>query len=235
MTAVQLVRRAVAEALFVHPRVRHQEIATAAEASTLSQALPEFVPFRGRSVEAVVAILDWDHRLPSRNLTLRLHLCYSTSGEARIRELIAQRDEEIEERDLYPEFDVPDYSGLPGDEIYECELRSDLGLGECHLVSPWRREVAAEYGAPAVAAVRRSVAFAEARAAHKGRQKSLGDLEAVAWTPPCESHYERWTVDVWWLTTFDGRVGKGLSFLVDLEKKPGERVVAQREFQVRAG
>jgi hypothetical protein len=235
LSIVQLVRRAVAEALCVHPRIRHQGLIGPAEAQALAAALPPFLSFRDRAVAGVVAILDWDHRLPTRVMTLRLHLCYSAEGEARIRELIAGRDEEIADRDLYPEFDVPDYTGLPGDEVYECEVRPDLSLAECHLVSPWRREIAAEDAAPAVAAVRRSQAFAQSRSAHKGRSASLGDLEAVAWTPPCESGYTRWTVDVWWLTAFDGRVGKGLSFLVDLEQKPGERVVAQREFQVRAG
>lgn len=235
LTPVQLVRRAVADALCVHPRIQHQELAPLDRLRALSEALPPFVPFRDRGAAGVIAILDWDHRLPSRGLTLRLHLCYSAEGEARIRELIAARNEEIAERDLFPEFDVPDYTGFPGDEVYECELRPDLSIVECHLVSPWRREIAAEDAAPAVAAVRRSQAFAQSRTAHKGRSASLGDLEAVAWTPPCESGYPRWTIDVWWLTAFDGRVGKGLSFLVDLEQKPGERVVAQREFQVRAG
>jgi hypothetical protein len=40
---------------------------------------------------------------------------------------------------------------------------------------------------------------------------------------------------VWWLTSFDGRVGKGWSFLVDLGPKAVDPVVASREFTVRAG
>jgi hypothetical protein len=235
MGLVQLVRRAVEEALFVHPRISYQNLDGAEQIRALAQSLPEFVPFRGRTAAGVVAILDWDHRLPSRSLVLRLHLCYSAASEAHIRQLMAVRTEQLQARDLFPEFDVPDYAGLPGDEIYECELRPDLGLIECRLVSPWRREIAPEDAAPAVAAVRRSAVFAKARQEHKGRAANLGDLEAVAWTPPCESGYERWTLDVWWLTAFDGRIGKGWSFLVDLTKKPGERVVAHREFAVRAG
>ncbi|MCS6915014.1 MAG: hypothetical protein RMK29_05630 [Myxococcales bacterium] len=232
---MQKVRRAVAEALHVHPRIRDQQLDGAAQVQALAEALPEFVPFRGHTVEGVVAILDWDHHLPSRSLLLRLHLCYTAAGEARLRQLVALRTEEIGERNLFPEFDVPDYAGLPGDEVYECELRPDLSLVGCRLVSPWRRDVAAEEAALAVAAVRRSSQFAQLRSQHKGRPAALGDLEVVAWTPPCESGYSRWTLDVWWLTAFDGRVGRGLSFLVDLEQKPGERVVAQREFHVRAG
>ena len=42
----------------------------------------------------------------------------------------------------------------------------------------------------------------------------------------------RWTIDVWWLTAFDGRIGKGWSFLVDAEAP--DPVVAHREFTVRA-
>ena len=225
----------MAERLYVHPRLSHQRLDSPEQFQALSRALPEFVAFRGRKVEEAVALLDWDHRLPSRSVILRLHLCYSAGTEAVIRRAIADRQEHIAARDLYPEFDVPDYSGLPGDEIYECELRTDLSILECRLTSAWRREIAAEDAAPAVAAVRRSAAFTQTRQSHKGRAQNLGDLEAVAWTPPCESGHPRWTLDVWWLTAFDGRVGKGWSFLVDLEQKPGERVVAHREFAVRAG
>lgn len=225
----------MAESLYVHPRISHQHFDNAERIQALSAALPEFVAFRGRRVEGAVAVLDWDHRLPSRGLILRLHLCYTQANEGRIRQAIVERRQQIASRDLYPEFDVPDFSGLPGDELYECELQPDLGLVECRLTSPWRRDISPEDGAPAVAAVRRSAIFSETRLAHKGRAANLGDLEAVAWTPPCESGHARWTLDVWWLTAFDGRVGKGWSFLVDLEQKPGERVVAHREFQVRAG
>lgn len=232
---VQLVRRAVAETLYVHPRISFQGLDGREQVQALAAALPEFVPFRGHQVTDVVAILDWDHRLPSRGLVLRLHLCYTHANEAQLRAAIEDRQQDIAARDLFPEFDVPDFSGLPGDEIYECELQPDLVLVECRLASAWRRDITPEDAAPAVAAVRKSAAFSQTRMSHKGRASSLGDLEAVAWTPPCESGYARWTLDVWWLTAFDGRVGKGWSFLVDLEQRPGERVVAHREFAVRAG
>ena len=60
----------------------------------------------------------------------------------------------------------------------------------------------------------------------------LGDLEAVSWTPPCETGHPRWTLDVWYLLAFDGRVGSGRSLLVDLEDR---KVVTVRDFSVRAG
>jgi hypothetical protein len=86
-----------------------------------------------------------------------------------------------------------------------------------------------------VTVVRGSTQYADARKAEPGRQPHLGDLEAVAWTPPCESNLARWTLDVWWLTSFDGRIGKGWSFLVDVGHPGAEQVVAAREFTIRAG
>ena len=62
------------------------------------------------------------------------------------------------------------------------------------------------------------------------RPAYLGDLEAVSWTPPCESQHSRWTLDVWYLLAFDGRIGSGRSFLCDLE---ANQVVAVRDFSVR--
>jgi hypothetical protein len=100
------------------------------------------------------------------------------------------------------------------------------------LTSPWRREVAEEDAQRAVLVVRQSAHFAEAKRAEPQRPPNLGDLEAVAWTPPCESNHDHWTIDVWWLTSFDGRLGKGWSFLVDAS---GSQVVAAREFTIRAG
>ena len=60
----------------------------------------------------------------------------------------------------------------------------------------------------------------------------LGDLEAVSWTPPCETEHERWTLDVWYLLAFDGRIGSGRSFLADVETK---QIVSVRDFSVRTG
>ncbi len=103
------------------------------------------------------------------------------------------------------------------------------------LTSPWRRDVAEEDATAAIDAVRTSSVFADVKQQELGRSAALGDLEAVAWTPPCESGQKRWTLDVWWLTAFDGRIGRGWSFLVDPAAAGDERVVASREFTVRAG
>jgi hypothetical protein len=54
----------------------------------------------------------------------------------------------------------------------------------------------------------------------------------VSWTPPCESDHVRWTLDVWYLLAFDGRIGSGRSFLADLESK---QIISVRDFSVRTG
>jgi hypothetical protein len=220
--------------LLLHPRVAQQGFADGDLRRVLGEVLPRVAPFRGRAVHSVVATLDWDHRLPSKALTLRLHLCYDEAGRARFEQALGRRRTEIAERDRYPEFDVPDLAGLPADESYDVELTSSLQIESMRLTSPWRREIAPEDARQAVATVRGSSQFADVQSSDVARSPSLGDLEAVAWTPPCESQYARWTLDVWWLTSFDGRVGRGWSFLVDFSTGD-ERVAAAREFTIRAG
>ncbi len=221
-------------AFVLHPRVAQQKVTEADLQRVVSAALPRVLPFRGRAVHSVVAALDWDHRLPSKMLTLRLHLLYDEAGRQRFEQALAVRTAEISDRDRYPEFDVPDLNGLPADESYDCELTGDLTVETMRLTSPWRREIAPEDAGAAIASVRQSQHFAEVEKNTPARPAGLGDLEAVAWTPPCESQQQRWTLDVWWLTSFDGRVGRGWSFLVDVAAGD-ERVVASREFTIRAG
>lgn len=220
--------------LQIHPRVAQQGIAPDAAKNVFEAALPRLKPFADRAVHSVVGVLDWDHRLPSKQLTMRLHVFYDEAGRGRFDQSLARRQEEIAARDLYPEFDVPDFGGLPADEAYDVELTAGLEIDAMRLTSPWRRDVAEEDAAKAIEAVRGSSVFADVKKQEAGRSSALGDLEAVAWTPPCESGQPRWTLDVWWLTAFDGRIGRGWSFLVDTSAE-GERVLASREFTVRAG
>jgi hypothetical protein len=220
--------------LVLHPRVAQQGFAEEDLQKLLGEVLPRVAPFRGRAVHSVVATLDWDHRLPSKTLTLRLHLCYDEAGRSRFEQAHARRRQEIADRDRFPEFDVPDLAGLPADESYDVELTSTLAVESMRLTSPWRREIAPEDARQAVATVRRSSQFADVQVGDAARSPQLGDLEAVAWTPPCESQQARWTLDVWWLTSFDGRIGRGWSFLVDFVSGD-ERVAAAREFTIRAG
>jgi hypothetical protein len=200
----------------------------------LAHAMPKLVPFRAHAVDSTFALLDWDHRLPSKALTVRLHLVYDAAGRERFRQALQRRQDEIQARNRYPEFDVPDYSGLPSDEAYDVELSAELTVEAIRLVSPWRREVAAEDAQVAVGAVRKSAQFDDLQRSVGPRPPGLGDLEAVAWTPPCESGLPGWTLDVWWRISFDGRVGRGWSFLVEVDL-PELPVCAAREFSIRAG
>jgi hypothetical protein len=221
--------------LQIHPRIEQQGVGREAAQRVFDATLPRLQAFRGHTVHAIVGVLDWDHRLPSKQLTLRLHICYDEAGQSRFAQALERRREEIRARDVFPEFDVPDFGGLPADESYDVELTSALEIEAMRLTSPWRRDVAEEDANAVIEAVRDSTVFADVKKQEAGRSAALGDLEAVAWTPPCESGQKRWTLDVWWLTAFDGRIGRGWSFLVDPTAGPGERVVASREFTVRAG
>jgi hypothetical protein len=222
----------VLKALRLHPRIAYQGFfADDAVKQRLLANLPALVPFKNR-YHAAVAIVDWDHRLPSKTLTLRLYLFYDEWRFSEGESAFDQRLEEIGARDRFPEFDVPDFGELPADEIYEAEVQPDGAVAQCRLTSAWRREVAPVEGHAAVSVARGSSEFEKIAAAALDRPRHLGDLEAVSWTPPCESGHAHWTLDVWYLLAFDGRVGSGRSLLVDLGEK---QVIRVRDFSVRAG
>jgi hypothetical protein len=229
--AAQRVRTAVAGALRFHPRVAYQGLfAEPGTRAALAAQLPDLVPFGDHHYHEVVALLDWDHRLPSKALVLRLYAYYDERSAARGRESFDLRTEDIAERDRYPEFDVPDYEGLFADEAYEASVDLKGTVERPRLVSEWRRQVDAAVADECVVLVRASREFKSV--ARPGlRPGGLGDLEAVAWCPPCESDYTDWTVDVWYLTEFDGLLGKGYSFMVDVRQ---QKVALAREFVVRA-
>ena len=217
--------------LRLHPRVAQQGVSTSAAQKVLAGCLGRLQPFQGRATHSVVAALDWDHRLPSATMTLRLHLFYDEISRGRFDQAFDRRLAEIGARDLYPEFDVPDFGGLPADETYDGELSPLLELEGLRLTSPWRREVPEDDSERALAVVRQSPEFAVVAAATADRASHLGDLEAVSFTAPCESGHANWALDVWWLTAFDGRMGRGWSFLVDLKTQV---ILSHREFSIRA-
>jgi hypothetical protein len=177
-------------------------------------------------------MVDWDHRLPSRQAMLRLYAHYSEDRRRDAQRALDDRLAEIAKEDLFPEFDVPDFIGLPADEAYETELDLSGNPSRLRLISEWRREIQQAPAEQAVEIVRSSDPFRELRAKAKIRPAALGDLEPAEWSPPCESGHVRWGVDVWYLLTFNGMVGEGRAFLVDLEERA---VVRERDFQFRAG
>jgi hypothetical protein len=226
------LRAFVAEGIRRHPRVAYQDLFGGDEAAAkIAATLPPLPSFRHDHVGAL-AIIDWDHKLPSQALALRVFGYYSEEALDAGLEAFDDRIEQIAERDRYPEFDVPDFDGLPADEAYEMELSPAGVIGRCRLTSAWRRTIASNEAASAVALAQRSPEFQNLIATTSARPSYLGDLEAVSWTPPCESQHPRWTLDVWYLLAFDGRVGSGRSFLVDLVDNA---LVTTRDFSVRTG
>ena len=217
----------------VHPRVETQDLfRDPATLGKIVAALPTFMPFKGRTYKAAMWVIDWDHRIPSRDYILRLYVFYSAQGKA-IGELsFADRAAQIEREDLFPEFDVSDFAGLAADEVYEAEGPVGGELKPFRLVSEWRREIDAKAARKAEQIARASHHFKEVASETRARPPGLGDLEAAEWCPPSESGHGRWGVDVWYLRSFNGMVGEGTAFLVDLDD---EKVVRQRDFQFRAG
>src|SRR5688500_15039259 len=87
--------QAVLKALRLHPRVAYQGFFTEqAGRDKLIANLPSLVAFRER-YHAAIAIVDWDHRLPSKQLTLRFYLYYDEWTFAEGEAAFDQRLEEI--------------------------------------------------------------------------------------------------------------------------------------------
>jgi hypothetical protein len=219
--------------LVVHPRIAAQpQIVEATRGARLAAELPPLVPFGSAEYAGGDWVLDWDHRLPSRQSILRLSAYYTDGRRQAAQAARELRLGDIRRDDLFPEFDVPDFSGMPADEAYEAELEVGGAPAKLRLVSEWRREIDASAAARAVAIVRSSPSFQEVMAKGSFRPPGLGDLEAAEWAPPCESGHARWGIDVWYLLTYNGMVGEGRAFLVDVIEPV---VVRERDFQFRAG
>jgi hypothetical protein len=227
------LRYLIGERLIVHPRLKQQQLYTSLpEIERLVADLPPLVPFQDGTYVDADWILDWDHRLPSRNAILRLGAYYSPARRDEARAVIEDKHSEIARTDLFPEFDVADFAGVPGDEVYEAEMEIGSPPARLRLVSEWRREVDPVSAERAVAIVRASPSFKEIQIRTAIRPPGLGDLEAAEWTPPCESGHARWGIDVWYLLTYNGMVGEGRAFLVDHHES---LVIRERDFQFRAG
>lgn len=224
-------REQIATALVLHPKVAFQGLVSdEAARRALANRLPDFVPFRRPVYHGFLPVVDWDHRIPSKELIVRVYCYYTPESLAYGKADLKAKLDDIQAKNVFPEFDVPDLSGVVADEAYDVVMTVDGDVQSTRLASAWRRDLDPRDAARAASVVRASQQFAVLKKNLKNRPPNLGDAEAVSWTPPCESHYERWTVDVWYLVSYDGMFGKGKSFLVDLET---EQVVAVREFTVR--
>ncbi len=194
-----------------------------AEQNRLFAGIPALVPFRKPYV-GTLAVLDWDHKLPSQELFLRVYAYCEADTLLSGHEAYDQREADIGRKDRFPEFDVPDFEGIVADEAYEFRLAMDGALRESSLKSSWRRFVDGVTVEVAVRTVRASPEFARLARLPSTRPALMADLEVVCWMAPCESELPHWTVDVWHITRFDGRVGMGLGFLVDPETQSVARV-----------
>jgi hypothetical protein len=227
------LREELKRAVKLHPRVSTQGLfKEPADLHKLASTLPVFLPFKGKSYKAAMWVLDWDHRIPSKDYIVRLYAFYSSQGKALGELSFADRSQQIEREDLFPEFDVSDFAGLAADEVYEAEGPVGGDLKPFRLVSEWRREIDTKAARKAEQIARASHNFKEVASETRARPPGLGDLEAAEWCPPSESGHGRWGIDVWYLRSFNGMVGEGTAFLVDLDD---EKVVRQRDFQFRAG
>ena len=214
-----------------HPRCVHQALIQGEDQlKRLRDSLPRLVPYQRRKYAGFLPILDWDHHLPTRTITLRIYAYYKTDAMEEGEGHYVSRCRQIEARDRFPEFDVPDFADLPADEAYEVVLEENGEVSQIQLSSEWRRNIEQDSATKARNVVRKSEEYKRI-SQDKNRPDFLGDLEARSWTPPCEGGHDRWTVDVWYLLEYNGMMGKGLSFLVDLESK---KVVNVREFVLRS-
>src|SRR5690349_17716889 len=144
------LRPFVAEEIRLHPRVAYQGLLAEEGAATrVAAALPPLARFR-HDYAGAISVVDWDHRLPSSNLVLRIYGYYGEDTLDAGFEAFDDRLEMIAERDKYPEFDVPDFDGLAADEAYEIELAPSGSIGRSRLTSAWRRTVASRDAKAAV-------------------------------------------------------------------------------------
>lgn len=214
-----MVRKALREELKVHVRIKDQKNApTEAQLAKLSEALPDVIAFGDNSFHAVRAVLDWDHQIPSQYSLLRILACYRELDLERLEALIEDRDEEIAEGNLYPEFDVPDYGDIDGSESYVALLRPGSDeIEDFRFMSSWRKQVRPAVAELAVETVKRTPSYV--RAANSRSGDGLGGPVVIGWAPPCLANTSRWAVEIWLLTEFDGHQGKARVFMVDLDDK----------------
>src|SRR5262249_38115937 len=105
------VRAIVRESVRLHPRVAYQSLGGETTRPAMAGALPELVPFgEVGGYRGLIAVLDWDHRIPSKQMILRLYAYTSEDALQRGEAAFDQRLEEIGQRDRFPEFDVPDFA-----------------------------------------------------------------------------------------------------------------------------
>lgn len=214
-----LVRRALVEELKVHVRIVDQgNDFTPEQRAQLAQTVPPLRAFADKTFHSVRAVLDWDHQIPSQFALLRIFASYTAKDAERVDDFLADREDEIAEGNLYPEFDVPDYGEIDSSESYVALLRpGETKVEDFRFMSTWRKQVSPAIADRAVTTVRADEGYRRAAAARSG--EGLGGPVVIGWAPPCLAETERWAIEVWLLTEFDGQQGKARVFMVDLDAR----------------
>jgi len=160
------LRDALRAEMRVHPRLVQQSLLAEVDArSRIAAAMPPLVPFGDAEYAGAIWILDWDHRLPSRHALLRVYAYYGEAKRRELEEAYQARVEDIGAEDLFPEFDVPDFAGLPSDEAYEAETDLVGVPARLRLVSEWRRQIQPRHAPSTSCAHRRRSASCAGRGA----------------------------------------------------------------------
>ncbi|MCX4241117.1 hypothetical protein [Paraliomyxa miuraensis] len=213
------VRHVLRHELKVHVRLQDQNKApTEEQLQQLADTIPDVMAFGDNSFIGVRAVLDWDHQIPSKYALLRILACYRALDLERLDALIEDRDEEIAEGNLYPEFDVPDYGDLDSSESYVALMTpGSVEIEDFRFMSAWRKQVRPAVADLAVETVKNTPSYQRAAAARSG--DGLGGPVVIGWAPPCLANTSTWAVEIWLLTEFDGHQGKARVFMVDLDEK----------------
>ncbi len=215
----KLVREALRRELKVHVRITDQGNAPSADdLNKIADALPDLMAFGDNAFHGVRAVLDWDHQIPSQYALLRILACYGPEELEQADAVITDRDEEITEANLYPEFDVPDYGDIDGSESYVALIRpGSLEIEDFRFMSAWRKQVRPAVADLAVETVKTTPSYVKAAATRSG--EGLGGPVVIGWAPPCLANTQTWAVEIWLLTEFDGHQGKARVFMVDLDDR----------------
>lgn len=209
------VRTTVLNNLKVHVRLTDQGHNPSEEQlRALAASLPPLSAFSDHRFRSVRVVLDWDHQLPSQYVLLRIFGCYDDESDRHVERLIASRDAEIGEMNLYPEFDLPDYGEIEGSETYVGVLKPGTATFEdFRFLSGWRKQVEPFVADAAVRCVRAYEGYQKAAASRAS--EGLGGPVIIGWAPPCLAETEDWAIEIWLLTEFDGQTGKARVFMVD--------------------
>ena len=190
-------------------------------------------PFR-HAYAGALSVIDWDHRLPSRALVLRIYAYYRAETLAAGQEALRRPARGDRPRaTATPSSTSPTSITSSADEAYEVELTTerrgrplppDLG------VAP--RDRAPRDAAAAVEITRGSDEFKKLAPLIASRPAYLGDLEAVSWTPPCESQHAAGPSTS---GTCSPSTAASAPAAASWSTSTAKAVVAVRDFSVRAG